>query len=290
MDLPFTVTEKSRNVHVISMDAAKAGWEQWFLLRSDAHHDNRHCNWDLEKKHLDQALERNAGIIDYGDLHCAMQGKWDKRASAEALRDIHLGDDYLDRLVNTAVDFYAPYAKNWILMGPGNHETSVLKRHGVHLTQSTVDRLKERTKANIYFGGYSGWIRFSVDRSGARKSFRLFYHHGYGGGGPVTRGVIQTNRMAVYLPDADIIASGHTHDHWLMPIERVRITEADVVKKDRQYHVRTAGYKDEYAEGMGGWHIERGAPPKPLGAVWLRFYRGYENHQPVIKYELSEAN
>jgi hypothetical protein len=29
-------------------------------------------------------------------------------------------------------------------------------------------------------------------------------------------------------------------------------------------------YKDEYGSGLGGWHIERGAPPKPLGGYWMR--------------------
>ena len=26
----------------------------------------------------------------------------------------------------------------------------------------------------------------------------------------------------------------------------------------------------DLVDGYGGWHIERGGPPKPTGAVWLR--------------------
>jgi hypothetical protein len=33
--------------------------------------------------------------------------------------------------------------------------------------------------------------------------------------------------------------------------------------------VRTPGYKEEYQDGYGGFHVERGAPPKPVGAAWL---------------------
>jgi hypothetical protein len=33
--------------------------------------------------------------------------------------------------------------------------------------------------------------------------------------------------------------------------------------------VRTATYKEEYNSGLGGWHVERGATPKPLGGRWL---------------------
>lgn len=77
------------NSTVITIDGIKAGWEQWVLLRSDVHHDNPKCDQKLEKKHLDQAKEYNAIIIDNGDLFCAMQGKYDKRASkdADATRD-----------------------------------------------------------------------------------------------------------------------------------------------------------------------------------------------------------
>ena len=36
--------------------------------------------------------------------------------------------------------------------------------------------------------------------------------------------------------------------------------------------VRTPTYKEEYQEGTGGWHVERGAPPKPLGGRWLEIH------------------
>ena len=58
------------NSTVITFDGIKAGWEQWVLLRSDVHHDNPKCDQKLEKKHLEQAKEYNAIIIDNGDLFC----------------------------------------------------------------------------------------------------------------------------------------------------------------------------------------------------------------------------
>jgi hypothetical protein len=32
------------------------------------------------------------------------------------------------------------------------------------------------------------------------------------------------------------------------------------------------GYKNDYDDAIGGWSVERGHPPKPKGAIWLRFY------------------
>jgi hypothetical protein len=84
--------------------------------------------------------------------------------------------------------------------------------------------------------------------------------------------VIQTNRQAVYLPDADIVTNGHTHDSFVVPIARERISEAGVIYQDIQHHIRSTTYKNEYRDGADGWHVETWKPPKPLGAVWLRFF------------------
>ena len=65
----------SRNVHEITIDLTRnRDWEQWVLLRSDVHHDNPKCKQDMERRHLDEAIEYDAPIIDNGDLFCAMHG------------------------------------------------------------------------------------------------------------------------------------------------------------------------------------------------------------------------
>jgi hypothetical protein len=118
-------------------------------------------------------------------------------------------------------------------------------------------------------------VRFLVRKKGQRQlvagSVVMYMHHGYGGGGPVTRGTIQTARMAVYLPDADLIWTGHTHDEWIMPIQRARLSVHGRPYLDRVLHVRSPGYKDEFSE-QNGWAVEKGMPPKPKGALWLRFW------------------
>jgi len=287
--LAFKVAEKSRNVHTVKQNVKSVkGWEQWFLLRSDAHHDNAHCDLKKEKKHLDQAIERGAGILDAGDLFCAMQGKWDKRKSREGMRDEYLEGNYLDLLVQHAADFfYEPYAKNWILMAPGNHEHSIVSHHETDLTDRLLTKLNERTGSQIYRSGYSGWVRFTFNLQGSYYGFKLWFIHGYGGGGPVTRGVIQSNRRAVYVADADIVWSGHTHDQWILPITKTYLNQQDKVVHRDQYHISSAGYKEEYGDGYGGWHIHRGAPPKPTGAMWLRFY--CESSREGIRFEIMEA-
>jgi hypothetical protein len=566
----------------------------WFLLRSDAHHDNPHCDRDLEKKHLDEALECGAGILDCGDLFCAMQGKYDRRACKSSLRPEHQTGEYLDALVNTAADFYQPYAKNWICFGQGNHEcvdaetevltkrgwvpipdvtmtdtvaslhpldgvvtwakptrlhvyphngkmvevdgrgsnmlltenhrvayrsqvsnelryrpakdvfepsgtcavipvsglsgnpeyvlsddelalaawvlsdgsipktegsnttyiyqskqdnilkirslldkigleyveqvrsdrplprgvktmlnqhvfavksrlhylvgvgkkrvlpewvsslsdrqfnvflqsyidgdgtrrkepnqtataiygtkamldslnvecathgirssviwrqvsegkghyvlnvawrgsirikacsaktvdfvgnvycltthsgnffmrrkglicvtgnSAILKNHETNLTERLAQSLREKTKAACPVTGYTGWIRFQFDIGGRRTSRTLWHMHGYGGGGPVTVDNIQAQRQNAYIEGADFMWSGHVHERWVREFSKVGLSNDGEVKQRSLWYIKSATYKSEYGSGSGGWHVETGKPPKPLGAWWLK--------------------
>ena len=271
----WKLTRKSRNVHKILWKINSVKDCGWVLIRSDAHHDSKHCNRSLEKKHLDEAVERNAVIIDNGDLYDAMQGKFDRRASKDDLLPEYKNGDYLDSLVTEAVKFYKPYAKHFAVLGQGNHETAILKHHETNLTDRLRIGLNRHLKDSgsdhrVYMGGYGGWVRLQVSSHGAHDGQWLHYFHGSGGGGPVTRGVIGTNREAVFHPDPNYCVTGHTHDQWIVPIVRDRIKETGTIFQDTQYHIKIAGYKEEYQDGYAGWHIERGAPPKPQGACWLK--------------------
>lgn len=244
----------------------KPDWEFRALLLSDLHIDNPKCNRDLLIRHLQQAKERNAPIFVFGDLFCAMQGKYDKRANKSALRPEHQKNNYLDALVDTTAQFFEPYKHLLAFITPGNHETAILGRHETDLTGRLSDKL------GCHKGTYSGWLiwRFEIDEKEAVRTVPLSYHHGYGGGGPVTKDVIQTARKAVYLPDAKIVVSGHTHDRWIFPISRVRLKESGEQVQDEQLHIKLGTYKDEYLIGEG-WAVEKGMPPKPLGGAWLVF-------------------
>ena len=261
------------NVLSLYFDNIAAGWEQWVLLASDRHHDNPHCDRRLEKEHLDTALERRAVILDFGDLFCAMQGKYDPRSSMDDVRPEDVGEDYLDRIVKHAARDYGAYAQNFLLIGKGNHETNIRKRHGTDLTSNLVHRLNSDHGGNCNIGGIGGWVRFMFQVHGTRRhSVRLKYHHGSGGAAPVTRGTIKTNRMAVYLPDADIVVTGHTHNAYYLPRARERLTHGGKITRDLVHFVQTPGYKEEYGDGSSGFHNEGQRDPRPIGCFWLRFF------------------
>ena len=268
----WVIEEPSRNVHSFKMYGMKSGWEQHFLLVSDIHWDNPHCRWSLLKRDFEQAKERNAPILIFGDFFCAMQGRWDKRSSKDDVRTEHQSGNYLDALVETATDWLEPYKDQLAIISDGNHETSILKHHETDLLERLCSRLRDRGSI-VRHGGYSGWVRlmFQHEAGGRRDSKRIYYTHGFAAGGPVSKGAIDFNRLREYV-DADIYCAGHVHWKGLTPVKVATLTEKNVVRTVSRYYVRCATYKDEYADGHSGWHIEKGRGPRPLGGWWLRVF------------------
>ena len=186
-------------------------WEETkVLLISDLHWDNPKCDRDLLKKHLDEALKGNHDILINGDLFCLMQGAYDPRKSKSDIRPEHNSANYFDAIINTAVDWFTPYAHLIKLVAYGNHETAILKRQETDIIERFVTLLNYKTGSDIQVGGYGGWT-YTVEQ----------------------------------------------------------LTQHDTVMLRDILMIRTSAYKEEYGDGSKGWHIERGASPKPIGGRWL---------------------
>ena len=254
--------------------------EQDFLLMSDVHFDNPKCDRNLLKKHLDEAVKRNAKVMINGDLFCVMQGLTDKRHTKGDILPQHVGPNYFDLILEDATAFFKPYAKHIVLVGYGNHETAVMKRGEHDILQNFVYRMKYEHGADIHLGGYGGWvvIKQNTSTNGNRdKSLIVKYFHGSGGGGAVTKGTIGNQRRMASVHGADVIWTGHVHElhHHLdmaetLVVNRQENQDSYEIIHRQVHHVTTAGYKEEYGDGSGGYHIEKGRPPKPLGSYWMR--------------------
>lgn len=255
-----------RNVITLRHPTVGAGWTQRYLLIADVHLDNPHCQRNLLRRHLEEAKNSGAGVMCIGDLLDVMGGRSDPRRSKTGTKDDHNDDSYLDRVVDDAVSFLEPYRANLVMLADGNHETAIRRNLETDLLARVCRDLGTQHM------GYSGWVRYMFEQVGGghRTQRRMYYHHGAGGGGEVTRGVIGTNRRAVYLPDADLVVTGHIHESWQVEIVRHRLTNGGQERRDSQLHAQLPTYKDEFAL-EGGYHIEKGRPPKPLGGWWLQF-------------------
>ena len=253
------------NRNITRFDIDKRDFQ--IAILSDLHWDNPKCNRELLKAHLDYCKENNIPVFINGDMFCLMQGKGDRRGNKSDVRPEHAFNNYFDSIVNTAVEWFTPYAKIIKLIGYGNHETAIIRHCETDILQRFVDILNYKCNSNVLTGGYGGWLWFYFNCHGTRKTLRLKYFHGSGGGGIVTKGAINITR-ALQMYEADIFTMGHIHENSSRTdAKEVLFTNGNVAEVKHKYihSMITGTYKDEYVDGFSGWHVERGAPVKTLG-------------------------
>ena len=266
------IKRKSGNVQIIDARIKSTRDNVRMLALSDLHFDNPKCNRDLLKRHLDQAVQNDAFICIFGDLFCAMEGFGDPRAS-KAIRPEHMpaaGGAYLDLIVHEAVEWFKPYGKNLFLVCPGNHETSVLKRHEINL----IDRFCAMMRANgacTIAGGHGNFCKIRTDYQNTKTQTTIYSHHGYGGSGAWGR---QTNAFQKYLTQctADIYIAGHIHRKETFPLVQAYLDTKNKVKQRKIHFIRTGTYKDEFKDGAHGWANEKAMGARPMGGYWLEWY------------------
>jgi UDP-2,3-diacylglucosamine pyrophosphatase LpxH len=261
------LTKVARNLHTLELGRE----ETRLAILSDLHWDNPKCDRDMLKRHLDYCLKENIPVMVVGDLFCLMQGKGDRRGNKSDIRPEHNNAKYLDSIVETAVEWFSPYASILTVIGYGNHETAIIKYQETDLLQRFVDLMNYKNKSNIFTGGYGGWLVIKKNiRTNTSMSKTLKYFHGSGGGGIVTKGAINLTRALETYENMDVFVMGHIHEN----SSRNDVRDAlqyntgkhtyELIQK--QIHLAITGtYKEEYVDGFGGWHVERGAPIKPLG-------------------------
>jgi hypothetical protein len=204
-----------------------------------------------------------------------MQGKGDKRGNKSDIRPEHNNAKYLDSIVETAVEWFSPYAHILTVIGYGNHETAIIKHQETDILQRFVDLLNYKNGSNVMTGGYGGWIIIHQQyTTSSWTTTKLKYFLGSGGGGIVTKGAINLTRALETYEDFDIFSMGHIHENACRNDVRDTVTHSPkhgYVNHHKNIHLMLTGtYKEEYGDGSKGWHVERGAPIKPTGGRILK--------------------
>lgn len=277
--------EINRNSHVLDLKdevGSKANYQVKIATLSDLHWDNPKCDRDLLKSHLDLCLKNNYRIHLNGDTFCLMQGKYDPRKSKSSIRPEHNVNNYLDAVVEDAANWFKPYAHLIDVIGYGNHETNIIKRMETDPLQRFVDALNgiSETEHKVFTGGYGGW--YCVGFRG--KVYKIKYFHGSGGGGVVTRGEINLTRALSYFHGCDCFMMGHVHENKESNVI-VETLDHRFQQYDKEVLLMITGtYKEEYDSGYMGFHVERGAPPKPVGGRLLTLdYNRHKSGTQTIK-------
>lgn len=268
--------------------------EQWVLNVSDVHFDSRKCDRKLFKKHLDQALERDAWILINGDFLDVMGAKKDPRSIPSHIRPEYMKDGrpYFDLVIEDAVKFLTPYVKNIKILGYGNHETNIVKRQEFDPMKYLHDYLNRVEGADIQLSAYNGATicKFQRTKQGCRYIKKIFHHHGFGGNAQRSKGILSADLLVAQNPWADIITSGHDHQKWSLPytIRTLNVLN-DTWERRRIDIVRSGSYKmksDDF-----GWEVEKNFMEPTLGGFWIKFrwewIRSKNTHNLV--HEIHEA-
>jgi len=260
----------AKNIHELKLEASHAK----IAMFSDIHWDNPKCDWTILKKDLDYCVKESIPIMINGDMFCLMQGQGDRRKNKSDIRDEHNNSKYLDSIVETAVEWWSPYSHLLTVIGYGNHETAIIKWQETDILSRFVKLLNLKNHTNVQVGGYGGWliinqvVRKKIASSDSTATMKIRYFHGSGGGGVVTKGALNLTRALEMYEDFDVFTMGHIHENAARNDVRDTIVQGSKGYRQlqKQIHMMLTGtYKEEYGDGSKGWHVERGAPVKPIG-------------------------
>lgn len=284
--------EIQQHPHVpIAIGTTAPGKPASLLFLGDLHLDNARSDRQAVRALLDEAVDREALIVLLGDVFDVMQGYGDRRASLSALkREYAEAGSYLGAVLDDVTDFMLPYARNiWVIL-QGNHESSVARVAGV--------RIEQLLAANLIRAGGSpvtpGYQTYAVAKMQHQNDKRIndipfWISHGYGGGGEVTKGVIQAQRRAVTYPDARFVVSGHVHssyyvahEQWRLGMRRYRPFATE------QEHYVVGTFKDEFSSGSG-YHVEKGRGPRLPSGWWVNFTRKRQQKEKLIRWHFERA-
>lgn len=265
----FKFSQINKHVHLIEHISTYADFNCKMLVCSDIHFDSPQCDREKLEKHF-----KEADVISIkGDFFDLMQGQYDPRKNYSDIMPQYKGANYLDLVINDAIEFLRPYAHKIAMIGYGNHETGILKRQNTDPISRLVIQLNRELGTNIQIGSYQGFLVFrfrQVKREGTRGTCVIYYHHGNGGNARRSKGILSNQIDGFLAPDADIICKGHDHNKWHDPSNvRLKLDKTYSVVHSAQHVLRLGSYKTSKINH--GWEVEKGFLPSKLGGWFVNF-------------------
>lgn len=203
-------------------------------LISDPHIDNPNFDQPTFTEHANYCLEDQRYILFGGDVFDAIIRTDHKRAVNSLLER---GDNQLNAKLDQAYELLKPYQHQILFFGRGNHEESILKYNGVDLLEMLAKILNADQKHQIIVGNYANFLRFNFKDSRGKSvaHYDIYQHHGMGGSAPVTKGMIDFNRIAKGV-NADLIWIGHKHQAVIDASDPIMYLDqnGNVILKNRQ--------------------------------------------------------
>ena len=226
-------------------------------LFSDLHIGADDIDLPRMKRDLATAAVEGRRFLINGDIAELILPGDKKRWSASKMNSQR--DDILNEALEQSFDVLKPYANYIDLIGTGNHDESPIKYDSFDLVGALVGMLnREKTNGNIHRAGYQGYVKYMLRPTNGTASipFTIYMHHGSGGSAPVSKGMIDFNRVLV-SHRANLYWLGHKHtaiiDGGIMVDG---LTPKGKYKEEVCKAILTPGYKTNKIDKEKGYRIK----------------------------------
>ena len=250
------------------------------LLMSDLHLGS--SSFD-EKSFMDDlawAREAKARIMIAGDVFDLILPSDSQRYNPSAVHpDLRGSPTPMNDLIPYAAEKLSSVVNLIDMIGVGNHDVAGIKYHNADPVAMLLERLNgiRTAKHPIAHGAYTGAVVQTFRRTtGAGASWNTYYHHGYGGESPSTRGILNLNRLSQFVDRADVVWMGHKHHRYVID-DRVTVIPPygqKLISKQR-WLVQSASYRkpamddqmDSKKRYTPQYEVQGGMIPKPNGGI-----------------------
>lgn len=240
---------------------------------SDLHFDSKFSEWEKVKKYLNE--NPDVYIVIGGDSVDVMQFTMDRRASKNAIKEEHNGDDYANRVIITVrKEIVDKYKDRIICWNRGNHDNSIIKHHN-------IDLLSLICGVDVHVHEYSGYIVLGQTWNKKRKSnLTIHFSHSPMGGGVVTKGALGIDRAKAQYPSADIWICEHIHDNLVHAVRHEFLNaEHMTINQKTKWYIQNMACKQESQGPRNGFHYETNKGNRASGILELSFIHDYKDHR-----------
>lgn len=221
----------------------------WIYLSADDHIGHPNFDYKMWKEQHDEAKEKNAIILKFGDLgELIKPGDW--RYTQDL--DSYHRNDYYNAIEQETAEYLMPYVDNLYMMSMGNHEDKVVRRDNNDYLRGVLRILNSNRNRNlppIFQGDYRGFYKIKFCRvhrtnwSGILP-YSIFYYHGKGGAAEVTGGAITLDRLS-RMAMANLIVSAHIHEAMVRSLNSMwYMTSQDTPKEFQRFGIILSTFKD----------------------------------------------
>jgi len=237
-----------------------------------SHLDAMECNRGKLASALKRAVDEGARIIFNGDNFDLMQGRNDPRRARAAMRAEYVGT-YVNDVVEDAVGFLLPYAKNIDIMALGNHETSFMRNCDCDVNKLACDLLTEKSGHKVHTGSIMGYLQVRFVR-GTKSSHTRVIHFRHDGGalGKRSKGILSYDILAGEYPNADIFVTAHGHQMIHHETKSEILNDFGKIEYRERVLVACPSFKEEWADSAkSNWWCATNKGPRAVGGWLLKF-------------------